>query len=739
MPADQKPLPSDRQPLNFPRDLAQIDERDERHPHCTLGAKHMRSIPRRSILALTFVGAVFVLVGGQGASAQTGGITGTGAGGTVGTTALAATDFTILFEKYDGKNWVQMNSVDQQYFFNQARCQCDQDPMGEFKIVIQPASGAGQKVQTLLEANLTGGQGIGRLFAGATGVDCLTASNPVLGGTLADYCTNLLDPGNYPGFSFGMALFGQVNYYESPPIPVAYLFNSLASACKNSCDSATLCSTTSTQTSIQFWAQTNSGLGPDFDPGPSAPVALVGNVPVVPTNVVAEGGNEALKVTWSWPSGVNIATDTTLLGIQLFCQRGADLQVFKSGSFGAKYDTPANTCPANTAAVPTTSGPFSSLDPLYLCSGLIPANTNSYRITGLQNGIWYSVGAAAVDRYGNLGAISNIAPGMPIPTVDFYSEYKDVGGSAQGGFCAVASRHSRQSAALGICLVGLALIFIVRRRRGPPSLGPFVLVLAAGTLLAGQASAQPVYYDSSFAEDRPDEAWAGTPRQFAIEARFGLYTPNVDSEFSKTTPHADVFGTKRRPMWQIEFDWEFLQEFGTLSLGGVIGYYKENAQACTQAGLQPDGTCPIPDSADPNAANKGRSGDNTGLRLIPLAALVVYRLDEAANRWKIPLVPYAKLGLNYTIWTVTNGNGDVAWSGNNKGQGGTMGWQAAVGLSLSLDFLDPSAARGFDADSGVNHTYAFFELDHINGSGLYRKDVLRVGDDTWFAGLMFEF
>ena len=125
--------------------------------------------------------------------------------------------------------------------------------------------------------------------------------------------------------------------------------------------------------------------------------------------------------------------------------------------------------------------------------------------------------------------------------------------------------------------------------------------------------------------------------------------------------------------------------------------------------------------------------------MIPLAALLVYRLDEGAARWHIPLVPYAKIGLNYTIWTVTNGNGDVPYSSGGKGQGGTMGWQAALGISLRLDFLDPGAARGFDADSGVNHTYAFFEFDHIDGSGLYRKDVLRVGDNTWFAGLMFEF
>jgi len=27
----------------------------------------------------------------------------------------------------------------------------------------------------------------------------------------------------------------------------------------------------------------------------------------------------------------------------------------------------------------------------------------------------------------------------------------------------------------------------------------------------------------------------------------------------------------------------------------------------------------------------------------------------------------------------------------------------------------------------------------VDGSGLYRKDVLRVGDNTWFTGLMFEF
>jgi len=691
----------------------------------------MRSVPSLPKSALACFALAFVLLAASRASAQYGGTVGTGAGGTSG--SLAASDFTILFKKYDGENWVLMKSIEQVYFFNQARCLCGQDPKAEFKILIQPAAGVGTKVQTALQNNLTGGQGVGRLFAGAN-VDCLTASSPVYT-SLKGYCTNLLDPDNFPGYSFGMAVFANGNHYESPPIPVAYLFNSRTASCgsQSACLSTGACSNTPNQTmSIQFWAQTNSGLGPDFDPGPSATVTLEDVVPLVPQNVTAGGGDEALNVRWSWPSSVNIAIDKTLAGVQIFCQRGADNQVFPTNWFKAKYLTPANVCPTNTAAAPTTSGPFANLDPKYLCSDLIPANATGHRITGLQNGIRYGVGVAAVDKYGNVSAITNVAYGMPIPTVDFYSEYKADGGSAQGGFCTLGSWHSRRNAAVVIGFVGLALVLVVRRRKGPPGIGPFVLVLATGTILAGQARAQEVYHDSSIVQDQAAEAWGGSPRAYAIEARFGLYTPDVDSEFGKgTKPQAFIFGSKKRPMWQLEFDWEFLQGFGTLALGGVIGYYKENALApCAQSVLQSD-----PAQCD----SAGRSSDNTSLRLIPLAALLVYRMDEGATHWKIPLVPYAKIGLNYTIWTITNGNGDVADASGGHGQGGTMGWQAAVGLSLQLDFLDPGAARGFDADSGVNHTYAFFELDHVDGSGLYRKDVLRVGDNTWFAGLMFEF
>jgi hypothetical protein len=703
----------------------------------------MRSVLRRSILNLTFVGAVWAVFGGRHASAQTGGITGTSTAVTA--TPLSASDFPIVFESYDSnqKTWVQMNSTQQEYFFNRARCECNGDQTdytGFVKVAIVPPTTTSSKISALLTAH-SFSLGIGKLYAGTSTYNCLSPSSTY---SLQSYCTNLVDPGNYNA-SFSLSVFTAARLYESPPIPVSLLFGAASNptcGSNGTCSDISICDSPQVSTVLYVWAQTSAGTTPDFtDAATSGTLNIVGATSIQPTSVTVGGGNEALKVSWTWPTGYSPSNDANFLGVQVFCQRGADYQVFKDGSFRNTYMTAKTTC---ESFAPTTLsyGAFSNLDPKYLCSGLI-SSTSSQRIEGLQNGITYGVGVAVVDKYYNVSPIdpSTVVYGTPIPTVDFYTEYREQGGSAQGGFCALAGPKVRPGVVALILIAGLAIVLRRRRRakRRPPKAGLFLLIVGAGLLAGRQAHAQPIYHDSSFAEDHPDESWGGSPRQYAIEARFGLYTPNVDSEFRKTTPNADVFGTKRRPMWQIEFDWEFLQEFGTLSLGGVIGYYKENAQACTRAGLQPDGTCPTPDPTDPAAATKGRSGDNTSLRLIPLAALLVYRMDEAANRWKIPLVPYAKIGLNYTIWTVTNGNGDIAWSGNNKGQGGTMGWQAAVGLSLSLDFLDPGAARGFDADSGVNHTYAFFELDHISGSGLYRKDVLRVGDDTWFAGLMFEF
>ena len=734
MPADQNPTLDDVHCGVLRRDISEIATTTKRHPHCTVLAWHMRSVSRTSKSMLICLVATFALLASSRAHGQgTGGTLVSGTGGVTGASgALAASDFTIKYEYYDGKQWVQMNDTQQKYFFNRARCECVADSTnwtGYVKIAILPDTNTGQKIQQLLTASGFA-FGVGKLYAGNNNVNCLNPN--YFSGGVSGACTNLLDPNDFTA-SFPLTVFESQRLYETPPIAVATLFNSLAiptCGSNGTCSVVTACDSPLVTQTIYFWAQTAPGNVPDAQAFTSS-VSLDGALSFEPFNVSAEGGNEALVVNWGWQTGLTPSGDPNFLGVQIFCQRGQDNYVFPSGSYGPTYMTSANVC-KDVAPANDSPGQFSNYDPIYLCSGLLPSTATSYRIKGLQNGIPYGVGVAAIDRYYNVSAISEIAYATPIPTVDFYSDYKSSGGAAQGGFCALSGRHSRPGLAALLFLAGLSLALGLRRlsKRRPPGAGTFAILVVAGTLSAGQARAQPLYHDSSFVQDSASEAWGGSEREFAIEARFGLYLPDVDSAFggdAGTKPQAFIFGNKRRPMWQLEFDWEFLKEFGTLALGGVIGYYKENALSCKQVELL----------ADPSTCV--RSGDNTSLRLIPLAALLVYRLDEGAARWHIPLVPYAKIGLNYTIWTVTNGNGDVPYSSGGKGQGGTMGWQAALGISLRLDFLDPGAARGFDADSGVNHTYAFFEFDHIDGSGLYRKDVLRVGDNTWFAGLMFEF
>jgi hypothetical protein len=217
-----------------------------------------------------------------------------------------------------------------------------------------------------------------------------------------------------------------------------------------------------------------------------------------------------------------------------------------------------------------------------------------------------------------------------------------------------------------------------------------------------------------------------TPQRFAFELRFGPYSPDVDAEFDGTTPHRDFFGDDRRLMTQIELDYQLYQGFGSLALGVSAGYFRETARAF----------------AEPPPGEKAtvRSGDKSRLALFPFAVLAVYRADQLWRFMRIPLVPYLKAGLNYTLWSVYDGNDRVAEAGTmGRGRGGTMGWQAAGGLSFVMNVIDPGAARELDSETGINSTHVFFEVARFDGSGLGQDNKLRVGDTTWLMGLTFEF
>ena len=223
-----------------------------------------------------------------------------------------------------------------------------------------------------------------------------------------------------------------------------------------------------------------------------------------------------------------------------------------------------------------------------------------------------------------------------------------------------------------------------------------------------------------------------SPQAWAMEFRFGPYRPDVDSEFSgMNKPYSEFFGDGSSFLFSMELDYQLWHGFGSLAIGGSFGYFSDSAKACLP------GSCQMRSAAD-----------ESGISIIPLQVLAVYRFDVPALKFNIPLVPYGKFGLAYDLWWITNGAGDTATftSPNDpnctKGctaHGGTVGYVAAGGLALMLDWLDPSSAVSLDSELGINHTYFFFELYSVVANGLGQSHALHLGDTTWTAGLAFEF
>jgi hypothetical protein len=416
---------------------------------------------------------------------------------------------------------------------------------------------------------------------------------------------------------------------------------------------------------------------------PSLLLTLGGAGPAAPKDVTAVSAEQGLLVSWTAAGDA-----TTLQGHQVLCAPGP------AAASAAAFDT----CGVSTADA--GAGPFGALEPQFICSGLVPVGTNSTRVHGLENGRAYQVAVIAVGVDATPSAPSTGAPGTPAPTVGFGDLYTQSGGTAQSG-CTIG-RGQGPPTVLASIAIGLLIVWAWRRRR-PGAL----LCLIASTVAGAPAWA---------AEDMAAAPASVSPRAWNLELRFGPYRPDIDSEFAdrgeRARPFQQVFSSSRRLMMQVEIDRHLSHRAGTWAAGFGIGYYKATAAALS-ADLQ------------------SPSGDQTGLRLIPLSVGLVYRADVLRQRWRSPLVPYAKAGFDCALWQMS----DTSQADIN---GRTLGWHVAAGFTLDLGPIDPDAAGALDRESGVNQMALFVEAARYSLDNFGSGSALRVGDTTWFAGLMLE-
>ena len=221
-------------------------------------------------------------------------------------------------------------------------------------------------------------------------------------------------------------------------------------------------------------------------------------------------------------------------------------------------------------------------------------------------------------------------------------------------------------------------------------------------------------------------ARAETPRNFSAHFGMGTYSiANIDNEPGLNgKPMKSAFGES--PKLNIEYGFEYIiwQKLGNIGIEGASGYWSDKGRGVTESGA--------------------RSSDATRFKMVPFKLSAVYRFDYLMDKYAVPVVPSIKFGFDYFLWWVLNQrNGIARYTDKNgkkfEGLGGTFGLHVSYGLLFNLDYVDPTLARDFDNNVGVNNTYLYVEgvYSWVNDFG--SKNSWDLSSHGFLAGILFEF
>jgi hypothetical protein len=248
----------------------------------------------------------------------------------------------------------------------------------------------------------------------------------------------------------------------------------------------------------------------------------------------------------------------------------------------------------------------------------------------------------------------------------------------------------------------------------------FAGLMTAACLLLPSAAARAQGVDEFGGYGTRRGVQTESKQEAAFELRFGRYVPEVDSEVGGS-PFQNTFGSSNRYMFGAEVDWQVLRipHFGTLAPGLGWGYTKFTAKARFADG-------------------SGLSDSSTRIAIMPMYLVGVVRADVVARDLKIPLVPYAKLGVGYGMWWSTDGQRSAVSADGKKGRGGSYGLTYALGAMFLLDVLAEDDAKSADAVMGINNSYIFAEWFRPQLDGFGSNKVLNIGSSSWLLGIALE-
>jgi hypothetical protein len=416
---------------------------------------------RKSLKSLTVAAAitgliVIATVGRAEAQVGTGGTLGigTGTGGSGGTAFAAGDFFTSIQQQSDPP--VSLTTFELSRFFNKANCDCS-TPVNVFIALL--SSGIAKR-QTAA------------ITTGTVSIVLGNGCNSVQGLNNGQAVGSCLQIASEPVLTF----LNQASYTVGTDARTLSTFFNATGVVVDGGTGTTGTATACTAPTAQSFTQT---LNFNFDFGSgsidlSVPFSVLIDLvpPPPPMGLKVQGGDEALVLNWQ---SIDQALVPDLLGYQILCSRADQYQVFdenpaddggtSTGAFGSAFQT----CPKTRVAAGIDGG-VESLNPQFVCSGLLSAQATSDRVEILQNEITYAAAVVAIDNSGNPSA-PTIGFGKPVKTLSFYDVYRDETpqGGATGGFCAISTARpgAKTTAALSLLAVASIGVVLTRRRRRP--------------------------------------------------------------------------------------------------------------------------------------------------------------------------------------------------------------------------------------------------------------------------------
>jgi hypothetical protein len=299
--------------------------------------------------------------------------------------------------------------------------------------------------------------------------------------------------------------------------------------------------------------------------------------------------------------------------------------------------------------------------------------------------------------------------------------------NGQGGL-AMFSCQSSPRAADSLLLCALAMLFLLLRKRLQVLDSKKNLLILPLLFLIPAQESRAEFGDVSVgilgSMYRPNlDAEAGANNFYRCHFRGA---PQKSGDFAKEGP--------LNPLMGLDVNWHL---WDGLRLGLGVNYtYVSGVGLETNKKNQP-------------ICDKPRPNFPVSLHMYQIRPQLSYELDHFADYF--PLFPYVRGALIVQGYHFFNGEGAPKETTNSSGKviknnGFNFGWQAALGLKLRLDFLEPSAVRAAQSGGFFKHVYLLSELsyekiDNFGKSGFdfSPKDIMGTKLPLmWTFGLVFD-